>query len=161
MTKIIDWRGHAWIGLPIRLYLAAVFAVACLHKIADPASFALDVATYQFLPLGAVNLFAIVLPWLELTVAIVLVAGLRVRAAAVLVVVMMLSFMVALSWALHHHLDISCGCFASQGATHDPISGRTLLRDSIWLLLACYIFLFDRKAFGMDRWLAGRRTSHA
>lgn len=62
MSKILDWRGHAWLALPARLYLGLVFLLACLHKIADPASFAIDVATYQLLPLPFINLLALILP---------------------------------------------------------------------------------------------------
>ncbi len=160
--KLLDWRGHAWIALVARLYLGGVFLFACLHKIAQPASFALDVATYQFLPLWAINLFALVLPWTELLAGVMLIVGLRVRAAALLVALMMVAFLVALGWALHLDLHMSCGCFASQGAVEsDPISWRTLVRDGFWLLLASYVMVFDRDPVGIDRVIRRRSERHA
>lgn len=161
------WRGHAWIALPVRLYLAWVFLSACWHKIAVPGDFAIDVATYQLLPLWSVNVFAIVLPWIELFAGVMLLVGLRVRAAALLVNGMMVAFIVALAAALTKNLDISCGCFASQGAAHDPISWKTLVRDGTWLLLGLYVMVFDRRPLGLDRWLgpgearagSGRQTA--
>lgn len=146
------WAGHRWLALAARVYLGFVFIVACWHKILAPGTFALDVATYQFLPLWAINFFALVLPWVELLAGILLVIGVRVRAAALLVVLMMASFIVALVWALHLGLDMACGCFASQAATEDdPISWKTLARDGLWLALGAYVLAFDRKPLGMAR----------
>lgn len=147
-----DWRAHAWLGLPTRLYLGGVFLLACYHKIVHPDQFALDVATYEFLPLATVNLFAIMLPWVELGAGLLLVAGWKSRSAALLVVIMMISFIVALSSALSRGLDMSCGCFASNAVTEeDPISGMTLVRDGIWLAMAVYILVFDRNPLGLSR----------
>ena len=77
MRALWTWRGHAYLALLARLYLGFVFIYACLHKIAEPATFALDVATYQFLPLPLINIFALVMPWLELLAGAMIVVGLR------------------------------------------------------------------------------------
>ena len=152
LDRLLGWPGHAFIALPARLYLGFVFLYACLHKIADPGAFALDVATYQLLPLPLVNITALVLPWSELVAGLMIVAGFRTRAAALLISGMMVVFMVALGWALHQDLTLSCGCFASS-STQDPISGQTMLRDAAWLALAVYVLVFDRRPLGVDRLL--------
>jgi hypothetical protein len=64
-------------------------------------------------------------------------------------------FLVALVIALARGLDMSCGCFASQTMEEDPITWITVLRDLIWILLAFYIWLFDRSKIGIDRLLEG------
>lgn len=154
-----SWQGHAYAALAARLYLGWLFASASLHKIAHPDSFALDVATYQFLPLYAVNVFALVVPWLELLVGLMIAIGYRVRASALLIVLLMLSFVLALLWALHLGLDMSCGCFASQAASSDDsISWRTLIRDLAWLALGLYVLWFDRTPLGIER-LMKRKVS--
>ncbi len=152
MNRILTWRGHGWIALALRLYLGGVFLVACWHKILYPATFALDVATYQILPLGLVNLQAVVLPWVELAAGLMLVVGLRTRAAALLVNGMMVMFIVALAVALGRGLDMGCGCFASEGGD-DPISWRTLVRDGTWLAMGLYVQFLDRRPLGLDRLL--------
>lgn len=161
MNRFIEWRGHAWISLVVRLYLGGVFLAACYHKILQPQVFAVDVATYQFLPLWSVNLFALILPWVELFAGLMLIVGVRVRAASLLVMGMMIAFMVGLAWALYQGLDMSCGCFASQAATEDdPISWHTLLRDSVWLVQSIYVLVFDRNAIGLERLLITWRKRH-
>lgn len=149
-------RIAAWFAVPARWYLGVLFVGACLHKIAEPASFALDIATYDILPLVAVNLVAIVLPWIELYAGAMLIAGWRVRASSLIVAAMMLVFLAALWIALARGLDMSCGCFASQGAEEDPISRMTVLRDIVWLGLALFVVVFDRGLVGLDRLLARR-----
>lgn len=160
MSAFSTWRGHAVFALAVRLYLGAIFLLACWHKILHPAAFALDIATYQILPLGLVNLQAIVLPWVELAAGLMLLLGFRTRAAALLVAGMMAVFTVAIAIAVAKGLDMSCGCFASQGSAEDPISWRTIVRDTSWLLLALYVFVFDRRPLGLDR-LFGRRANAA
>lgn len=145
-------RIASWFAVPMRWYLGALFVVACLHKIAEPASFALDIATYDILPLAAINLVAIVLPWIELFAGSMLIVGWRTRPASLLIVAMMLVFLMALTIALGRGLDMSCGCFAAQGAEDDPISRLTILRDLVWLGLAHFVFVFDRGLVGVDQW---------
>ncbi len=162
MKRILGWQGHAYLALLARLYLAYVFLLACYHKILDPGSFALDVATYQILPLSLINLMAIILPWIELVAGVLLLVGFRTRAAALLISGMMLMFTVAILIALDKGLDMSCGCFASQGAVEeDPISWRTIVRDLSWSSLALYVVFFDHNPIGVDRWLVRRKRIRA
>ena len=151
MRRFLDWRGHAWLALMARLYLGLIFVTASWHKLIEPGAFAIDIATYQILPLALVNFMAIVLPWVEMAAGLMLIAGFRTRAAALLVGGMMLMFTVAIAVAVGKGLDMSCGCFASQGAAEDPISWRTILRDAGWLGLAVYVLLLDRAPLGLDR----------
>lgn len=150
----------AWLALPARWYLGGLFVLASLHKIAVPHVFAIDVATYGILPLALVNPVAIVLPWVELVAGLMLLLGARVRAAALLVAAMMAVFLAALVIALARGLDMSCGCFASQGAESDPISGLTVLRDLAWLALSVLVLCCDRGRLGFDGFQK-RKEAHA
>jgi uncharacterized membrane protein YphA (DoxX/SURF4 family) len=157
-VRLLAWRGHAVLGLLARLYLGGLFVYASWHKLLHPNTFALDVATYQILPLALVNLAALILPWVEVVAGAMLVTGFRTRAAALLIAGMMAVFMAALASALGRGLDMSCGCFAAQG-TADPISGWTMLRDAAWLALALYVLIFDRRPLGADRLLQERQPA--
>jgi len=150
LRRFLEWRGHAWLAVPARWYLGGLFLAACGHKIAQPGSFALDIATYAILPLALVNPTALILPYVELVAGIGLLAGVRVRAAALLVCGMVGVFLAALLIALGKGLDMSCGCFASQGGEADPISRLTVLRDLGWLALGLYVLFFDRCRLGLE-----------
>lgn len=138
------------LAVPARWYLGVLFVGAAWHKIASPGSFAVDVATYDILPLGLVNLVAITLPWIEVTAGLMLLLGWHTRPASLLVAGMMLVFIAALAIALARGLDMSCGCFASQGAEEDPISYLTVLRDLGWLALSVLVLVADRGLAGLD-----------
>jgi uncharacterized membrane protein YphA (DoxX/SURF4 family) len=157
--KFLAWRRHAWLSLPLRWYIGWVFLYACYHKILHPESFALDIATYQILPLYLVNLMALILPWVELAAGLSVIAGWKTRAASLLIAGMLAVFIVAIALALWQGLSISCGCFASEGILEDPISLRTIFRDVGWLLIPAYVILFDRNPLGIDRLLAGRERA--
>jgi uncharacterized membrane protein YphA (DoxX/SURF4 family) len=157
MTGFLAFKGHAWLALAARFYLGAVFLLACAHKILHPESFAVDVATYRILPLWSINLVAVILPWVELAAGLMLVLGFRARAGALMAGGMMSVFLAALASALARGLDMSCGCFASEGAEADPISALTVLRDLGWLALAAYVVVFDRQPIGLDRWVFRRK----
>jgi uncharacterized membrane protein YphA (DoxX/SURF4 family) len=94
--------------------VGAVFILAALPKLQDPATFALAVYRYHLLPAALVNLAALVVPWTELLAGAALVAGrgtLR-RAAALVAAAMLLVFTVAIAISLLRGLDIACGCFS-------------------------------------------------
>ncbi|MBN2715614.1 MAG: DoxX family membrane protein [Deltaproteobacteria bacterium] len=158
MSRFLDWSGHRWIALPIRFYLGGVFILASLHKIAHPDAFALDVATYNILPLFLINIMAICLPWLEVVCGALMIAGVKSRASAWLISGMMVMFLVALFVALSNGLDMSCGCFASSSmASEDTISKMTALRDLGWLVLGVYVLIFDHRPVGLESLIYKRR----
>ncbi|TNF37756.1 MAG: DoxX family membrane protein [Deltaproteobacteria bacterium] len=158
-NRFVAWPGHAWLGLAARVYLGVVFLMACVHKIAHPEVFALDIAAYDFLPTELVNGFAIILPWVELVVGVMVVVGFRARAATLLMLLMLVSFIIPLAVALARGLDLSCGCFAPGVGEADPISGWTLVRDGSWLALCLYVLFLDRVPLGLDALLARRRRA--
>lgn len=137
------------LALPVRIYLGVVFLMACVYKIADPAAFALSIATYDILPLSMVNLMAILLPWIELVCGITLIVGLWTRASALAVAGMMVMFIIALGIALARDLHMSCGCFASAEAGAD-INAGTMVRDGLWLAGAAFVMLADDGRWGLD-----------
>ena len=154
-ARLRSWLG--WLSLPVRVYLGIVSLAAAWYKVADPAAFALSIATYDILPLSLVNPLAICLPWVEAVVGLALIAGLWTRACALAVTGMMIMFMAALGLALAKDLQLSCGCFASAEAG-DEIDAGTMLRDALWLLGALYVLAAGGGGLSLDSLLArGRR----
>jgi uncharacterized membrane protein YphA (DoxX/SURF4 family) len=165
-----DVRGS--IALLSRLLLGAVFVYASLHKIADPPAFAKIVWGYNLLPGALVNPFALYLPWLELLVGLALLAGVWLRAAALVTGGLLLVFLVAIAINLGRGLDFDCGCFshtpgAAQGWVEGvPVLGHlvrflftspepwtTLWRDVALLAMAAAVW---RRPLGWRRRRGGR-----
>ena len=57
------------------------------------------------------NLFALVLPWLELLAGVALLLGLWTRSSAALVGLLLVVFIAAISFNLYRKNAIDCGCF--------------------------------------------------
>jgi uncharacterized membrane protein YphA (DoxX/SURF4 family) len=124
-----------------RLAVAGLFLVACIAKIRNPELFALAVHRYRILPGEFVNAVAIIMPWIELTAGLaVLAAPARLRAAGALIITGMLAvFTVAISLNLLRGIEASCGCFSTR-ADAAVSDGWNLVRNGalIWLSLAVF-----------------------
>jgi putative oxidoreductase len=128
----------------LRIALGAVFFYAGAIKVNDPQAFAGNIAAYKLLPYFASYLMAAILPWLEVFCGLLLIIGLRVKAAAAMVILLNLTFMAALAAAMVRGLDIDCGCF-KQGGNKTP-AWLALARDAVLLSMALIVFLgADRK----------------
>jgi uncharacterized membrane protein YphA (DoxX/SURF4 family) len=135
-----------------RLILAGVFIYAAYDKILRPAAFAEAVYNYQILPDSVVNITALVLPWLELVLGFLLLAGIWIPGAVIWVNLLMVTFLSAMAFNLARGLDIHCGCFSTE-STGGKISGWEILRDSSFLILTVYLlwYYFRLKHMGKRR----------
>lgn len=118
-----------------RLSLSGVFVYASYDKILHPQAFAEAVYSYQLLPDQAVNVVALVLPWLELVLGLCLLFGLWLPGTTLLCTGLLGIFLGALVYNHLRGLDVHCGCFSSQ-ATEGPAGLGTVLRDIGFLVLA-------------------------
>jgi putative oxidoreductase len=143
-----------------RSTLAFTFIAACIHKIADPSDFALQVATYQILPLSLVNFQAVALPFVELTAGILLIVGFWTRPAALITVGMNIMFIAAVAMALKADLQLQCGCFASSGAGEE-MSLELIFRDAAFMIIAALLIFLGPDRLTIDNLIIKRRISHA
>ncbi|MBU1697393.1 MAG: DoxX family membrane protein, partial [Proteobacteria bacterium] len=138
---------NRYLALALRLYIAALFIYAGMHKINYTAEFAETIASYRMAPYWAVNFMAIVMPWIELICGILLVCGIRVRSSIVIAGSFLIIFTMGIAINLLRNAPISCGCFHSMG---DTISWYTLVRDLIWVGMTMHVFFYDT-IFRMER----------
>ncbi len=102
----------------LRLLVGGAFLAAGALKIADPAKFALDVANYRLAPHEMINLVAILVPWVEVAAGSFVLAGIWVRAAALVIASLTAMFSIVIVSALVRGLNIECGCFGTVGGQH-------------------------------------------
>lgn len=141
-SGVISLLTHPTLGLAARVVLGCIFIVASLDKIIHPELFARTVYNYQLLPEVAVNVVALWIPWLELVGGVLLLLGLWVQGSVFLLTGLLLVFLGALGFNLARGLDVACGCFST--TSKDPVTALTLLRDSLFLVVALYLFWFHQ-----------------
>ena len=125
-----------------RCALGIIFIYASLHKIASPAEFAKIIYGYGLFPHVVINLIAIVIPFLELITGLCLVLGVYPKAAATLIGVLLLMFIIAISINLIRGYEFDCGCFSFAHENSKLSSVQLLVRDIFFLLISAYIFRF-------------------
>jgi len=135
--------------LGCRLVVGGVFIYASLDKLTHPQAFAEVIHHYRLTPYPFLHPAAHLLPVLELVVGSALVLGLGRRGAALIAGILTVIFMAAITSALIRNLDISCGCFNTDGG--HAVGLDLLLRDGILLLLCLPPLLAREPGFGLDR----------
>ncbi len=143
--------GRDLLALVCRLGVGGVFLYACLDKLTHPAAFATAIHNYHMVPLVLLHPFALLMPMVECVLGLALVFGVARRGAALLAVILLVVFMVAIAVALARGLDISCGCFHTEGGHEVGVS--LLVRDAILLAAALVPLLAASDRFALGRLL--------
>ena len=94
--------------------------------------FSMAIDSYKILPISAVQLMAQILPWFELALGALLIAGVAVRWISSITSGLLLVFIGAMTRAKILGLEINCGCFGN----NEKLGTATLVRDSSLLVLA-------------------------
>ncbi len=128
----------------LRCVLAFVFIYAAVIKITDPNDFAKAISNYKLLPESLVNIFAIVLPWVEMCAGLLLLFGASVKENSAILSSMLCVFIVAIIISLARGLNINCGCF---GTADGNEIGLTKLLQNIGLLIAGIILILYESDF--------------
>jgi len=145
-------RGLDLLGTVLRLVVGAVLLVAGALKVTNLGASALAVRAYQLLPYDLAGYVGYGLPVLEIIVGLLLIVGLFTRAASVVAGLLMLAFVIGISWAWAKGLSIDCGCFGSGG---EIASARTaypleLTRDVALLGVAGWLVRRPSTAYALD-----------
>ncbi|WP_037362225.1 MauE/DoxX family redox-associated membrane protein [Nakamurella lactea] len=153
LNRLLDW-----IGLVVRLGLAAVWLASGIAKASNSRETIVAVRAYRILPESAVRPVAGVLPYLEIALGVLLLLGLATRLAAVLSSVVLAVFIAGVISAAARGLSIDCGCFGGGG---DVAAGNTqytaeILRDVGFLVMAGFLIWRPWTALSIDGFVASR-----
>ncbi|MET9298779.1 MauE/DoxX family redox-associated membrane protein [Micromonospora aurantiaca] len=150
-----------WLGVAARLGLAAVWLIAGGTKVGDLAASGRAVNAYQVMPYDVATVIGAALPFVELALGVLLLAGLATRISAGVSAALLVVFIAGIASAWARGLAIDCGCFGSGGqlaAGQTPSYLPEILRDLGFLVLAGFLLIWPRTPFSVDGWLAGDDT---
>jgi uncharacterized membrane protein YphA (DoxX/SURF4 family) len=145
------------IGLAARLILGVALIWAGAAKVTNPALSQLAVRAYKLLPYDVAGYVGLALPIVEILVGLLLVAGLLTRWSALVGGLLMVAFIIGISWAWAHGYNIDCGCFGGGGTI---AAARTqypteILRDISFLVCAGWLVVRPRTSYSLDQRLFG------
>ena len=142
-----------WLGLAARLVVGGVWIAAGALKLGDLTASGRSVVAYRIIPFDAAMFLGAVLPFLEVTIGLLLVLGLATRVIAVVSVVLFGIYIVAIASVWARGLRIDCGCFGTGGdLTGDqrPQYAIEIIRDIALLFVAGFLVLFPRTRLSLD-----------
>lgn len=118
-----------------RVVLGLVFLLSGVEHLRRRRGFAISVVQYAILPRPLEQLFATVVPWLEVGGALVLLTGLATMEAAAIMGLLLISFMTAVGVNLARGRRISCGCFGDNELLGPGVLVRIVLLLGLDFLL--------------------------
>jgi uncharacterized membrane protein YphA (DoxX/SURF4 family) len=148
------------VGTLARVGVAAVWLVSGLLKAMDPDQTYVAVRAYDVLPAVGVEVVAALLPWVELALGVLLLAGVGTRLVAALSAGLLVVFVAGVTQAWARGLSIDCGCFGGGGAVEpgETTYVQELLRDAGFLLMAGWLVARPRTLLALDDRLEPRRS---
>lgn len=150
--------GQPWLSLIVRLAMAGILVAAGVPKLLDLSQSVIAVRAYRLLPEAVVPLVGNLLPVVELLLAVVLLAGLFTRGAAIAWLIMMAGFLTGLVWAWSQGLQIDCGCFGGGGELEpgETTDYPSYLAERLgFIALGGYLAVWPRSQFSIDAWMSG------
>lgn len=122
-----------------RLCLVWIFIRAGLPKVQDPVAFAASIDGYRIIS-GSLSMWvAILLPWLEIVIAVGLLTPWLRRGSAILMALLLGLFIALHTSAWARGLDINCGCFGESAAS--PDYHWLILRNLALLIMTIFVLL--------------------
>src|SRR5258708_39150890 len=114
----------------LRVVLGGSFVYAGYVKLAEPWQlFAAGIADYEVVHMWAAKFLAHILPWFEVLIGLLLIAGRWLRISTVSTSLLLLAFFSLMVRAFAGGKEINCGC----SGPHGLISWKTLLRGGSML----------------------------
>lgn len=133
---MMNFLSNKYLILTFRILIAFIFIFSGIEKIAAPEKFAEAITNYKLFPIFSVNLIAILIPWLELFVGVILLFGFWVKENSVIINVLLLFFTIIVAIAMFRGLDINCGCF---GTKYAQKVGLLKIGENILLIVFTYL----------------------
>ena len=130
-----------YLALILRVYVGYFFLYSSVSKIPYPAQFVEAAAAYQLIPHWFLSFGALLLPWIEFVSGLFLIIGLRTRAAAIMVCLMLMMFTVMIAINMYWGVSITCGCYDTVG---EPIGWKKLGEELMLFVFTVQVFFCDR-----------------
>ncbi len=119
-----------------RLALAAIFLWAGIAKLREPwMLFAMQLDSMHIFPDASITFFARTMPWIEVMLGLLLIAGIQMRYVASAATALLAVFFTVVTILYLRGFQGDCGCFGPG----EQLGPKTLVRDAMLVLLAIWV----------------------
>jgi uncharacterized membrane protein YphA (DoxX/SURF4 family) len=145
-----------WLSLLVRLALGVIALWAAIPKILDLQQSQLAVGAYDIFSPGLTQLIGYALPFIELVIGLLFLAGLLTRYVSVVWGLLMVVFIAGIISAWARGLNIDCGCF-NPGGVNPDVDGTTyfieILRDIGFIAMGAFLVIWPWSKYSVDKQL--------
>ena len=147
--------GNPWVGLAIRVILAAVLIYAGVIKIFEPDGARNAILAYRLFDADVATVIGWALPIGEIVIGLLLLIGIFVRWAGLATALLMTAFIFGIASVWIRGYNIDCGCFGGGGdITGEGKTWRYLseiLRDLLFVGMGVWLTAWPVTALGLER----------
>ena len=143
---MLDFFASPYFLLFARLCVGGVFLASAVGKLMDKAGTEASMVRYPFLPGFSRKIIANFFPYVELTVGLLLIAGVLTRLASVVAVALFVVFTGLILYDLTHNQNSSCHCFGRM--SDEKLTPVAVVRNVFLMLLSAFVVA------GFSGWLA-------
>ena len=152
LAKVLEIIRNRYLSFAFRIIAGGTLVYSGVTKVLAESPFVDEVAEYDLLPEGLVDVFAATLPWVEIVVGVYLLLGLALRITAVVGALTALSFVIANSVVLHRGLNMDCPCFGDNAAVPTEVA---LGMDCALFIMAVQIIIHKGEFLSLGAFIAG------
>lgn len=91
-----------------------------------------------------INFAAVVIPWIEFIAGVFLIFGIKLRASALTINLMLVFFTVVLAITAFRGINVACGCFSTSNTVKSNLVLR-IIEDFGMLALGLHVMFFGKK----------------
>jgi putative oxidoreductase len=138
------------ISVIFRITLGIIFLYAAVGKIDNPEAFFKEISNYRLFPDFISQISAIILPWIELTIGLLLILGIRVKTTSAISFILLVVFtlMVISAWA--RGLNINCGCFSHR---IEYVGLRKVIENLLMMGFSIFLFYVPASVLSLETFL--------
>ncbi len=151
----VDLKYGNRITSAVRILLGSMLLFAGVIKLLDPESFGGLIAGYDILPPLLIPYAAVWVPVFEAVIGLLLIIGYKVRASAMLAILLMALFIMFISVNLVRGRSFDCGCFSLSRlglGIQEEISAWVVTRDLLFLAGFALVFSAERHLFSLENY---------
>lgn len=155
MSAARSLAGNAWVGLALRLILAAVLIYAGVIKVFEPDGARNAILAYRIFDADLATVLGWALPIGEIIIGLLLLVGLFVRWAGLATALLMTAFVIGIASVWMRGYNIDCGCFGGggdiTGEGKDWRYASEILRDLLFTGMGVWLVAWPVTALGLER----------
>ncbi|MBN2040169.1 MAG: DoxX family membrane protein [Spirochaetes bacterium] len=144
----------------LRIFLGLLFIYSGFFKALDPGNFARIILQYDVFPEILAPYGAIVMPFLEMVIGILLLSGFRIKSTSLLSSFLLTFFIIIISINVYRGNTFNCGCFElNRFEISEEIGIPLIIRDIVFLLMQLLVLCAKRQPFSIDKIIEEKNLS--